>query len=61
MIRHIGQRFGIITNLNKINTKSTILGHTVIKLLKIKYKEKLLEAAREKKTYGLQKSNKILT
>lgn len=49
MIKNIRQRFGEITNLNKINAKDTTPRHLMIKLLKIEDKEKILEAAREKK------------
>lgn len=36
--------------LNRINTKKTTLKHIVIKLLKSKDKEKILKAAKGKKT-----------
>lgn len=50
MIKDIRQRFGKITNFNKTNTKNTRLRYVKVELLKIKDKEKMLEAARERKT-----------
>lgn len=49
MIKNIRQRFREITDLNKINAKDTTPRHIMVKLLKIKDKEKILEAAKEKK------------
>ena len=49
MIEDIRQRFGKITNLNKINSKGTVPRHIMVKLLKIKDKGKMMEAVREKK------------
>lgn len=59
MIKNIRQRFGEITNLNKINAKDTTPRHLMIKLLKIEDKEKILEAAREKKKDMIFKEAKI--
>lgn len=41
---------GEITDLNKVNTRDTISRGIKVKLLKIKDKEKMLEAARGRKT-----------
>lgn len=62
MIKNIRQRFREITDLNKINAKDTTPRHIMVKLLKIKDKEKILEAAKEKKKDMIFKEgkNKIL-
>lgn len=57
MVKDIWQRLGKFLNLNKVNTRDAISRDIKVTLLKIKDKEKMLEAARGRKTYDLQRSN----
>ena len=44
---------------NKLNPKRTAPKHIIIKMPKVKDKERILKAAREKKSYLQRSSNKI--